>query len=257
MHARARAADGGAGWLQVAFMFNEWYKPASTLQFPVGGSQEMAHALARAVRRRGGAVHCGARVEAIELDAGGVATGVRVRGGARVAARRAVVTNATLWDTRALLPPGALPPPFAADVAALPPCRSFMHLHVGFDGAGLTPRMHHIVVNTWDGGVDCEQNVVLISIASVADAALAPPGKHVLHAYTPATEPYALWEGLDRRSDEYKRLKEERSQVRAPSPACHAHSPACHAQQGCGSPRCRHSSSPRSPLRHAAAWGLR
>lgn len=38
-------------------------------------------------------------------------------------------------------------------------------------------------------------------------------GKHVLHAYTPATEPYSLWEGLDRNSSEYKKLKEERSQV--------------------------------------------
>jgi phytoene dehydrogenase-like protein len=38
-------------------------------------------------------------------------------------------------------------------------------------------------------------------------------GKHVLHAYTPATEPYGLWEGLARGSPEYKALKEERSQV--------------------------------------------
>jgi hypothetical protein len=47
----------------------------------------------------------------------------------------------------------------------------------------------------------------------VIDPSLAPAGKHTLHAYTPATEPYALWEGLDRRSPEYKQLKEERSQV--------------------------------------------
>lgn len=43
----------------------------------------------------------------------------------------------------------------------------------------------------------------------------AAQGKHVLHAYTPATEPYSLWEGLDRSSPEYKKLKEERSQVGA------------------------------------------
>jgi hypothetical protein len=28
------------------------------------------------------------------------------------------------------------------------------------------------------------------------------------------TEPYEIWEGLDRNSEEYKKLKEERSQVR-------------------------------------------
>lgn len=200
--------------LQVAFMFNEWYKPESTLEFPVGGSQAMADALARGVRRRGGRVHVRSHVEQILLDdTSGRACGARVRGGAEIRARRAVVTNATLWDARGLLPPGALPDSFERDVEALPATRSFMHLHVGFDAAGIDPEMHHIVVNSWEGGVDTEQNVVLISIASVADPTMAPEGKHVLHAYTPATEPFELWEGLDRKSEEYAQLKEERSQV--------------------------------------------
>jgi hypothetical protein len=43
----------------------------------------------------------------------------------------------------------------------------------------------------------------------------APAGKHVLHAYLPASEPYEIWAGLDRRSEEYARLKEARSQVGA------------------------------------------
>lgn len=69
--------------------------------------------------------------------------------------------------------------------------------------------------------VDTEQNVVLISIASVADPGLAPEGKHSLHAYYPATEPYGLWAGLDRKSDEYAALKKERSQVRVCSLCLH------------------------------------
>lgn len=114
--------------------------------------------------------------------------------------------------------------------------RSFMHLHLGFDATGLDDlELHHIVVNSWEGGVDTEQvlsflyilgeglqdqqlkltlrkcrtitllnvvigtlhaqNVVLISIASVLDPSLAPAGKHTLHAYLPATEPFHLWEG--------------------------------------------------------------
>lgn len=40
------------------------------------------------------------------------------------------------------------------------------------------------------------QNVVLISIPSVMDPKLAPAGKHTLHAYLPATEPYGIWEGV-------------------------------------------------------------
>jgi phytoene dehydrogenase-like protein len=35
----------------------------------------------------------------------------------------------------------------------------------------------------------------------------------VSHAYTAGNEPYEVWEGLDLRSQEYKALKEERSQV--------------------------------------------
>lgn len=73
--------------------------------------------------------------------------------------------------------------------------------------------IHHIVVNDWSRGVDADQNVVLISVPSVFGKDLAPPGKHVLHAYTPGTEPFNLWEGLDRRSTEYKTLKAERSEV--------------------------------------------
>ena len=54
---------------------------------------------------------------------------------------------------------------------------------------------------------------MLVSIASVLDPKLAPEGKHVIHAYTPGNEPLDIWDGLDRNSDEYKKLKEERSRV--------------------------------------------
>lgn len=73
--------------------------------------------------------------------------------------------------------------------------------------------IHHIVVNDWERGGDADQNVVLVSVPSVLSPDLAPPGKHVLHAYMPGTEPFGLWKGLDRRSDDYKKLKAERSEV--------------------------------------------
>ena len=69
-------------------------------------------------------------------------------------ARKAVVTNASLWDAQKLLPGGTFPGSFANDVDAIPVNRSFMHLHVGFDASGLEGlEMHHIVVNSWEGGV--------------------------------------------------------------------------------------------------------
>jgi phytoene dehydrogenase-like protein len=55
--------------------------------------------------------------------------------------------------------------------------------------------------------------VVLISIPSQLDRTLAPPGKQVIHVYTPGNEPYGPWQGLDRRSDAYQRLKAERAEV--------------------------------------------
>lgn len=69
------------------------------------------------------------------------------------------------------------------------------------------------MVDDWNKGVDGEQNVVLISVPSALSKDLAPTGKHILHAYTPGTEPFSLWEGMDRKSAEYRRLKEERSEV--------------------------------------------
>ena len=77
----------------------------------------------------------------------------------------------------------------------------------GLDGL----EMHHIVVEDWERGVQAEQNVTLVSIASIQDPKLAPKGKHTLHAYHPATEPYAPWEHL---------------QVRVP-PAIHAIGQLC------------------------------
>ena len=89
-----------------------------------------------------------------------------------------------------------------------------MCCHSKFFFAGLEDlELHHIVVNTWENGVDSEQNVVLISIASVMDPGLAPRGKHTLHAYLPATEPFEIWQHVKQGTPEYEQLKKERSQV--------------------------------------------
>eukprot|EP00969_Alexandrium_andersonii_P284616 12582041-Alexandrium_andersonii.AAC.1 len=51
--------------------------------------------------------------------------------------------------------------------------------------------------------------MVLVSMPSLLDPACAPQGFHALHAYTPATEPWKDWEGLDRAGPEYRRRKAE------------------------------------------------
>ncbi|KAJ4717527.1 Prolycopene isomerase chloroplastic [Melia azedarach] len=199
---------------EMVYMFAEWYKPGCSLEYPVHGSGALVNALVRGMEKFGGRLSLGSHVEKIVVE-NGRATGVKLKSGQFIRAKKAVVSNASMWDTLNLLPREVVPKSYLDRVNTTPQCESFMHLHLGFDAEGLREDLgiHHIVVNDWDRGVDADQNVVLISVPSVLSPDLAPPGKHVLHAYTPGTEPFELWEGLDRRSAEYKKLKAERSEV--------------------------------------------
>jgi hypothetical protein len=47
---------------------------------------------------------------------------------------------------------------------------------------------------------------------AVFDPAMAPPGKATVHAYFAGNEPYEVWQGMDRRSAEYKQLKKQRAE---------------------------------------------
>lgn len=204
----------GTSTAEMAFMFAEWYRPDVHLDYPVGGSGALVDALVSAFKRLGGTLMLNAHVERVLLE-GDRAIGVQLRDGRPIHARKAVVSNASIWDTLPLLPDSPVTRKLQRQRQDLPPCDSFMHLHLGIDASGLPPDLacHHIIVNDWSRGVAAPQNVVLISIPSILDPSLAPPGKHAIHVYTPGNEPYAPWAGLDRRSDAYARLKTERSEV--------------------------------------------
>jgi phytoene dehydrogenase-like protein len=204
----------GTSAAAMAFMFADWYRPGVRLDYPVGGSGALVAALVRGLEKYGGCLHLGATVSEIQVE-GGRATGVRLKNGDVFQACRAVIANASIWDTLPLVPEDALPVAFRRQRQQMLLCDSFLHLHLGIDGTGLPEELacHHIVVNDWDRGVTAPQNVVLISIPSQLDRTLAPPGKQVIHVYTPGNEPYGPWQGLDRRSDAYQRLKAERAEV--------------------------------------------
>ncbi|KAM3714801.1 hypothetical protein ACJW31_01G361400 [Castanea mollissima] len=199
---------------EMVYMFAEWYKPGSCLEYPLHGTGAVVDALVQGMKKFGGRLSLGSHVEKIVIE-NDRASGVKLRSGQFVRAKKAVISNASMWDTLKLLPKEVVPKSYLDRVNTTPQCESFMHLHLGFDAEGIREDLgiHHIVVNDWERGVDADQNVVLISIPSVLSPDLAPPGKHVLHAYLPGTEPFGLWEGLDRRSTEYKILKAERSEV--------------------------------------------
>ncbi|WP_017301038.1 phytoene desaturase family protein [Nodosilinea nodulosa] len=202
----------GTSTAEMAFMFAEWYRPGVSLDYPMGGSAALVNALERGLEKFGGTLRLGAHVEQI-LVAGGRAAGVTLRSGETLKAST-VIANASIWDTLRLVPEGALPKAFVAKRQATPACPSFLHLHLGIDGAGLPADLacHYITVEDWAAGIEAPQNLIVMSIPTVLDPSLAPPGKHTVHVYTPATEPYALWQSLDRRSDAYASLKKERAQ---------------------------------------------
>ena len=214
----------------MAYMLADWYRPGVTLDFPKGGSGSIADALVRGVKKFGGGVHVNCHVEEILVE-NDRAVGIKLASGKVVRAKHAVVSNADPYITNKMLAKarssGAMNQK-AVDymdslintdeaTGGIPNLKSFIHLHAGIDATGLpeTPSADFpaqwAVVRNWDGpqGVEDPRNIVLCSMPSLIDPTLAPEGKHVLHAYVPATEPYEWWEGLDRTSDEYKKKKED------------------------------------------------
>jgi phytoene dehydrogenase-like protein len=204
----------GTSAAEVAFMFADWYRPGVALDYPIGGSGALVDALVQGLQRHGGQLILNAHVEKVLVE-DNRAVGVRLRDGKEMRSRRAVVSNASVWDTLKLLPEKAVPQQFRTKRQATPECDSFMHLHLGIDAQGLPSNLacHYIVVNDWEMGVTAPQNLVLISIPSILDSSLAPPGKYVMHVYTPGNEPYTLWQGMDRKSQEYAEQKRSRTEV--------------------------------------------
>ncbi|CAB9525252.1 Prolycopene isomerase, chloroplastic [Seminavis robusta] len=100
---------------------------------------------------------------------------------------------------------------------------SFLHLHIAIDSKGLNleeMEAHYTVMDrslAGDGspsdGPCGELNMIAVSNPCVIDKSLAPEGYMIIHAYGAGNEPYALWEGMKRNSDEYKQLKEQRAEV--------------------------------------------
>jgi phytoene dehydrogenase-like protein len=203
---------------EMAMMMGEFYDDGAIMDCPIGGSKAIVDALVRGIEKQGGSVFLKSPVEEIVVD-GGKATGVRLAKKNRVIrAKQAVVSNLSVWDLygSGIIDLSAFPDSsFVKERIDTPLGKSFMHLHVGFRASREELerlQAHYMYIDDWSRGVEGEDNAVLLSIPSVHDDSLAPDGYGVLHIYTPATEDFARWDGLDRKSEEYKALKEERSQ---------------------------------------------
>ncbi|GAX19168.1 hypothetical protein FisN_15Lh338 [Fistulifera solaris] len=98
---------------------------------------------------------------------------------------------------------------------------SFMHLHLALNASGLdlaTLEAHYTVMDRGLGGHNSTDgptgilNMIAVSNPCRLDPNLAPPGTIVVHAYGAANEPYDIWERMDRKSTEYRILKQKRSE---------------------------------------------
>ncbi|MGK7939702.1 MAG: phytoene desaturase family protein [Crocosphaera sp.] len=199
---------------EMAFMFADWYRPGVVLDYPLGGSGALVSALIRGLEKFGGQIRCSSHVKEIVVE-NKRAVGVRLSTGEIIRAKKAVISNASIWDTLKLIPPHAVVSQWRKKREQTPACESFLHLHLGIDGTNLPEDLacHYIVVNDWSKGVKAPQNVVLVSIPSLLDPTLAPPGKQTIHVYTPGNEPYSLWEGMERNSLAYQQQKQQRTEV--------------------------------------------
>ena len=113
------------------------------MDFPVGGSGAIAAALERGILKNGGAVQRRSTVQEILVE-DGRAVGLRVKrdgsGGTEVVKAKHVVSNTDLWSLFKLVPRGrsdAFDKERDILEAAVPLCRSFVHLHLGIEAAGL------------------------------------------------------------------------------------------------------------------------
>lgn len=221
---------------EIAFMFSEWTggedgadsEGGLVLEHPVGGSAGIVDALVEAIERGGKSeVRTRAPVEEILLEEGGRgksgkrSRGVRLKSGEEICATDFVVSNVSLWDMPRLLGKDKAGSSEQMEKLSdkLERLPSFVHLHLAFEATDkfLESLPHELEANylsirSWEEAIDAPQNAALISIPSVIDSSCAPSGYHVLHAYSPATEPWDLYAGMDESSEEYKALKEERCQ---------------------------------------------
>jgi carotene isomerase len=181
---------------EVAFMLGE--RANSVVDYPLGGGGALVDALVRGLERFGGTLRLSSHVAEICLSSGR-ATGVRLKNGEVIPAK-IVISNASLWDTYANL----LPSQYQGQNLRTPMVDSFMHLHLGIDSQGLEGLSgHHVVIGSKELGDP--GNTCMISIPSVWDSSLAPPGHHAVHVYS--LEPFAAWQ----RDSNYAQRKLERA----------------------------------------------
>eukprot|EP00899_Mesostigma_viride_P021314 jgi/Mesvir1/29184/Mv25474-RA.1 len=156
------------------------------IHYPVGGVGEIPLKLAEALVEMGSTIEYKARVSSIIME-DGKAVGVKLVDGRRLRSKL-VISNATRWDTfENLLDKSNMPEEERAFQTRYKKSPSFLTIHLGIKADVLPPGTdcHHVMIEDWSK-MEEPFGTIFVSIPSVLDSSLAPPGYHTFHTFTPA-----------------------------------------------------------------------
>ena len=207
----------GAMTAHLLYILERFFEETAAFSVPIGGTCELGNTLQRGLEKFGGKLQLNAHVDEILME-NGRAVGVRLKNGNVVKARKAVVSNATPFDTVKLMPPSDDEPKkltkWRNDLGTLPRHGAISHLFLAIDATDLDlshiEDPAHLVIQDWDRSMQDSQNLCSFFIPSILDKSLCPEGKHVIHVYSSGGEPYEPWEKLTPGTEEYEEYKKER-----------------------------------------------
>jgi len=210
----------GAMTAHLLYILERFFEEDAAFSVPVGGTSQLGETIQRGLEKFGGKLQLNAHVDEILVE-DGRAVGVRLKNGKIVKARKAVVSNATPFDTVKMMPEQEGEPKqltkWRNDLGTLPRHGAISHLFLGVDAKDLDLSFiddpAHLVVQDWSRSMQDSQNLCSFFIPSLLDKSVCPEGKHVIHVYSSGGEPYEPWEKLEQGSPEYEAYKEERVEV--------------------------------------------
>ena len=186
----------GAMTAHILYILERFFEEGCAFCVPLGGTVEMAYAFQRALEKRGGDLSLNTHVDELVYDADcSRCVGVKLKSGRVIKAKKAVVSNATPFDTVKMLPDGGDAPELPEGVrewkktlGKLPRHGAIMHLFLAIDAEGLDlshiDDPAHLVVQDWDRSLQDSQNLCSFFIPSLRDPSVCPPGKHCIHVYS-------------------------------------------------------------------------
>ena len=175
------------------------------INYPKGGVGQIAQKLADGLVKAGGEIRYKARVKEIIL-VNGKAVGVKLADNTEYRAKK-VISNATRWDTFGkLIAEEYTPKKEVKWRQKYHKSSSFLSLHLGVEAKVLPEGTdcHHILLESWDK-MEQSQGTIFVSIPTLLDSSLAPPGHHIIHTFTPSW--ISDWQGLS--PQQYQQKKEE------------------------------------------------